>query len=478
MTRSPRATRRIRLVALLSAATIGAACGLTAPTSTDPASTSPTASGPANRSPGGSATPSAASGLFDGSTVHDISISFDQAAYEAMIQAYTLSAVKNWIQATVTIDGKSYERVEIRLKGNSSLARLGGGGLGGGEDGLSKERPEALPWLVDLDRTVESQNHAGVVEFVVRSNDSATALNEAIALELLERAGLASQEAIAARFTVNGGKSALRLVIEHPDDVWMSRALSASGALYKAESTGDYSYRGDDPEAYDEVFDQEAGKANADLAPLIDFLEFLNSAGDATFAAEIAKRLDVAGFATYLAMQELLGNFDDIDGPGNNSYLYYDPASGRFTVVPWDHNLALGAGGDLDLAPGPGGGQGGNVIAPRPGESSQPGPGRPFPPPAPRASFAPPHGGPLEGPRGGVVVGPHAENVLSRRFLEIDEHKKLLEERKAELKAQLFDSGVAAQILADWAELLRAQASDLVDGATIDTEVQRVADRL
>ena len=31
-------------------------------------------------------------------------------------------------------------------------------------------------------------------------------------------------------------------------------------------------------------------------------------------------------------MQELLDNFDDIDGPGNNSYLYYDPESGR---SPW-----------------------------------------------------------------------------------------------------------------------------------------------
>ena len=54
-------------------------------------------------------------------------------------------------------------------------------------------------------------------------------------------------------------------MIEHPDHVWMAETLEASGALYKAECTGDYSYRGDDPDAYDEVFDQEAGKDNADL---------------------------------------------------------------------------------------------------------------------------------------------------------------------------------------------------------------------
>ena len=34
---------------------------------------------------------------------------------------------------------------------------------------------------------------------------------------------------------------------------------------------------------------------------------------------------------------------DDIDGPGNNSYLFWDSATGMFTVVAWDHNLAFGA---------------------------------------------------------------------------------------------------------------------------------------
>ena len=33
-------------------------------------------------------------------------------------------------------------------------------------------------------------------------------------------------------------------------------------------------------------------------------------------------------------MQDLVDNFDDIDGPGNNSYLSYDAATGQFTIVP------------------------------------------------------------------------------------------------------------------------------------------------
>ena len=149
-------------------------------------------------------------------------------------------------------------------------------------------------------------------------------------------AGLASQDAIATAFSVNGSDAILRLVIDHPDDVWMAEVLDGDGALYKAESTGDYSYRGDDESAYDEVFDQEAGTDNTDLTPLIEFLDFINNADDATFAAELGDHLDVDSFATYLAMQELIGNFDDIDGPGTTRTSTGTPRPGcsRWSLGP------------------------------------------------------------------------------------------------------------------------------------------------
>ena len=65
--------------------------------------------------------------LFDDSVVHDIAVSYDQADYDAMIDAYVETGEKEWIEATVTIDGVVYEQVGLRLKGNSSLAGLGGG---------------------------------------------------------------------------------------------------------------------------------------------------------------------------------------------------------------------------------------------------------------------------------------------------------------------------------------------------------------
>ena len=57
--------------------------------------------------------------------------------------------------------------------------------------------------------------------------------------------------------------------------------------LYKAESTGNWSYRGTDAALYDEVFDQETHTDDEDLSPLIEFLDFLNNSDEATFAREL-----------------------------------------------------------------------------------------------------------------------------------------------------------------------------------------------
>jgi len=438
-----------------------------------------------------------ANAVFDATQVHTIEIEFDDADYQALLDAYSADGSKEWIEATVTIDGTTYTSAGIRLKGNSSLRRLGGG-LGaeaGLAQGGSSDAPEELPWLIKLDKYVDDQAHDGVSDFVVRSNTSETALNEAVALELLEAAGLASQDAIAVRFSVNDSAEVLRLVIEHPDDVWMADNFDADGALYKAESTGDYRYRGDDPDAYDDVFDQEAGKDNADLEPLIEFLDFINNADDDTFAAEIGDWLDVDSFATYLAMQEIVQNFDDIDGPGNNSYLYYDTETGQFTVVPWDHNLAFG-----DAGFGIGGGRVGSeepggfppgaelpegveptegVELPELPEGIEPGElAEGVEPPTDVRPDRRPEGLGDQDGEGGPGGPGGRSNVLVERMQALDEFSSLYEQRLAELTTTLIDSGIATDIVASWAAVLEEGASDLVAVDTIAAEAERLANSL
>jgi len=389
-------------------------------------------------------TDTSASTLWDSSTVHEISVDYDASDYDAMIQAYLDSGDKEWISATVVIDAVTYENVGLKLKGNSTLRSLSTDA----DATLSSQNPEDLPWIIRLDKYFDGQNFDGTTELVVRGNSTETSLNEAVALGLLEDTGLAAEQAIAVRFSADGSEEALRLVIENPDDEWTERELG-DGLLYKADASGDYSYRGDDPASYDDVFDQEAGED--DLTPLIDFLQWINESDDATFAAELDQHLDVDAFATYLAFQELVDNFDDIDGPGNNSYLYYDPDTGKMTVVNWDLNLAFGTSNV-------GGGGGGGQM----GGGGRGGAG------ADRTDGA----AVTTAARGG---GGGGSNILSERFLANADFQQLYQDALTTLQAELFDSGTASELLEAWTTTLTEGASDLVDAATIASDAAAIS---
>ena len=432
------------MAAVLTAlALLGAAC------SSDGTSGAAPAAAPAASTAG-----AANIALYDNSVVHDIAVTFDQAAYDEMVDAYVASQDKEWIEATITIDGVTLERAGMRLKGNSSLrglARAGGGGAGGPggggamANGVTRSEPESLPWLIRFDKYVDGQTYQGRTEVVIRGNNTETSLNEAVALELIGLSGAATQKAFSTRFTVNGGAQVLRLAIESPNDDWEESTFDSEGILYKAESTGDYSYRGTDPKAYDEIFDQESDTDNENLAPLISFLDFINNSTDAVFASDLGKHLDVAAFARYLALQDLVGNWDDIDGPGNNSYLRYDEATKQFTVLSWDLNLAFSG------TAGPGGGGFAARQAPPAGQ-----------PPAGGQQLRP--GGP-----GGRT------NILVQRFQANPTFAAMYNQAKTDLRAELYASGKAGEVLSRWSGVLTTHAGDLVDAATVEREAANIS---
>jgi spore coat protein CotH len=392
-------------------------------------------------------------GVWDASVVREISIEVDEDAVAAMIDTYQETDEKEWLEATVTIDGEVFERAGIRLKGNSSLRSV--------DDDAD---PTDLPWLIRLDKFVDDQAIDGWSELVVRSNSTETALNEALALDLLAQAGLASEHAVASSFSVNGTDARLRLVVQHLDEEWEAENFSTDGLLYKAEAGGDWSYRGDDPEAYADVFDQETG--DDDLTPLIDFLDFVNNSSDEDFASELPGRLDVQSFARYLAFEEVVDNFDDIDGPGNNSYLRWDAGTGAFTVVAWDHNLAFGAGPG-DGAGMPGGFPGGDGERPEGMPEGMPSEMPEGMPEGERPDLG--EGGP------GGMGGPGGRtNVLVERFTAVEEWADLVDQAKADLTEELYDSGYAEEVLDQWVQVLTEQAGDLVDADVVQEEADAI----
>lgn len=475
MTRQrPPQTRRLIAFSTLSLGLIGlTACSVD------------TASGSETSTSDTTTAASATSSVWDENDVHDIAIDVDEGELAAIITAYAETGEKEWASADVTIDGTTIANVGLKLKGNSSLRGT-----------TTESDPATLPWIIRTDKFIDDQTYDGETEIVVRSNSSETSLNEAVALDLLGQTGLATEEASSTRFSVNGSDETLRLLVQNPSDTWDAEQFGTDGLLYKAESTGDYTYRGDDASSYDDVFDQEAGEED-DLEPLTDFLQFINDSDDETFAAQLGDRLDIDSFATYLAFQDLVGNGDDISGKGNNSYLRYTVDTGQMTVVNWDLNLAFGVGGP-GMAGGAGPGEDGAGERPERPEGAPTGlPDGEFPeggipeggiPEGQVPDGPPPENGELPdgaaedgefgGAPGGAADSPEVSNVLVDRFLAVNEFAALYEDAQEELSESLVESGTATDTVNSWAAVLEEQATDLVDAETIQSDADQITEAL
>ena len=113
-------------------------------------------------------------------------------------------------------------------------------------------------------------------------------------------------------------------MVEDPDDEFADDNFDDDGVLYKALSTGQLHLSGRRPARLRDGFKQITHKKQQDLQPVIELIKWVNRPRDAEFAADLDDHVDVESFARYVALQNLLLNFDDMAGPGQNYYLWYD----------------------------------------------------------------------------------------------------------------------------------------------------------
>ena len=95
-------------------------------------------------------------------------------------------------------------------------------------------------------------------------------------------------------------------------------------------------HRGD----YLEEMELKTNENNPDHSALFRLLEVLNNEPDETFAGEVEKVLDVDQVLRFLAVSAAIVHLDNYIGMGHNYYLY--EVDGKFSIIPWDLNMAFG----------------------------------------------------------------------------------------------------------------------------------------
>lgn len=90
-------------------------------------------------------------------------------------------------------------------------------------------------------------------------------------------------------------------------------------------------------------------KTNADIPDhtvLLDFIHNLDTLSGADLQAYLEANFEVDRFLRYLAMNVLIGRWDDYWADGNNYYLYFNN-DGKIEFIPCDYDMAFGGGFQL-----------------------------------------------------------------------------------------------------------------------------------
>ena len=256
---------------------------------------------------------------------------------------------EEYVEATVTINGETFEHVGLRAKGNSSLKNV------------ASSDSNRYSLKIDFSQYVSDQTYYGLEKINLNNNFSdTTQMKEFVSYELMEQIGINTLAHSYVKVTINGEDYALMLAVEEVGEAFLTTNYgSTEGFLFKPEDSGsNLVYTTDDPDDYSGIFN--GVKVNKKTAE--------KNSNIITMMKEISENnldsLDVDQLARYFAMNTALVNMDSYQGSFHHNYYLYETLDGIFSIIPWDYNMSFGGfqgGGGADGGGGRGNAENGNM---------------------------------------------------------------------------------------------------------------------
>lgn len=252
--------------------------------------------------------------VFDSAVLHRIEITVDAAQLDQLE-----TDLDNRVLCTIVYDGEQVEVAGIRQKGNTAIPL------------------DAKPsFSVKFDEFDSRADLHGFNKILLNnSQQDPTFLREKLGANLHAQAGLPAGRIVHAQVTFNGVDKGIYVIAEAIDKDFLQLHFGKEnddGNLYEGPCCGDFAidtnYRDTEMHLDDEKKD---GRSRDDIDALA---QIILNAPDATFATDVAKKLDLDKFMKIYALEALIGHADGFAFRGNNYYLYDDPAVSRFVFVP------------------------------------------------------------------------------------------------------------------------------------------------
>ncbi len=257
-----------------------------------------------------------------------------------------------WVPATLTYNGKNWHQVGIRYKGNSTLRNAYSSGT------------DKYPFKLDFDEfeddypEINNQRFYGFKQLNLSSNDSDDSfMREKVASDLFREFGVPSARTSFCEVYLDRGNGTTFLgiytMVEEVDDSLVeSQFDDDSGNLYKPDGDAATFASGTfDESELDLKRNEEAGDYS-DVKALYDVLHASNRIDNPIlWQDDLESIFDVDQFLKYLAVNNIIQNWDTYGVMTHNYFLYND--EGRLVWIPWDNNESMQdgkMGGALSLS--------------------------------------------------------------------------------------------------------------------------------
>ncbi len=263
--------------------------------------------------------------FFSLDAVHQIEIQVDEYGASSLREA-----PRNYVHATLEIDGVHYEDVGVRLKGGAgSFVPLGGdypevSGDGNGNPGKSA-------FIIDFNRFIKGENYLGLKKLTINNMvQDPSCIHEVLGYALFREGNVPASRSGFASVIFNHEEKGLYALIESPDnDGFLNRWFKTDkGTLYEGAYGADL--RPDSAEWYDQ--DNGEDRSKMDLEALADALTVIDSEDSAL--SLLGTHFDLDEYLTFAATEIYLGHWDGYTMSANNYFIHHHP-SGKWTFVPW-----------------------------------------------------------------------------------------------------------------------------------------------
>ncbi len=273
--------------------------------------------------------------LYDDSQVAVVEITVDQAdmtwiyqnVYSDSLHPATVHFTNAWIDSTI-------DSVGFRLRGNTSRTSW------------------KKSFKLSFNTFVPGRQFYGVDKLNLNGeHNDPSIVRSKLCWDLFQDIGMTSTRAAHAAVYINGDYYGLYISVEHVDDEFIqTNYVDDSGNLWKCLWPADLTYLGEDPNLYKSIddgngrqaYDLKTNRQLDDYSQLARLIDIINNTPGDQFDDSLESILAVPEVLKYLAVNTLVGGWDDYRSLRNNYYLYFEPALGKFHWIPYDYDNTFG----------------------------------------------------------------------------------------------------------------------------------------